>query len=93
MFEVWCCGGFATGSVLVASGTDFKRTDSAKSMGVQILGANAESEADVEVSEDSKGAILKLALDEAIRKMLPKIDAKMKNLPPKPAAPAPAPAQ
>ncbi|HEX4794009.1 MAG TPA: CsgG/HfaB family protein [Humisphaera sp.] len=82
-----------TGAVLVASGTDFKRTDSAKSMGVQILGANAESEADVDVSEDSKGAILKLALDEAIKKMLPKIDAKFKNLPPKPAAPAPAPAQ
>jgi curli biogenesis system outer membrane secretion channel CsgG len=84
----------STGETLASNFSDFKRTDSAKSMGVTILGANAESGANVDLSDDDKGAILRLALDDTIRKMLPKIDKKLKDLPPKAAAaPAPAPAQ
>ena len=82
-----------TGETLASNFSDFKRTDSAKSMGLQVLGANAESGAHIDLSDDDKGAILRLALDDAIRKMLPKIDKKLKDLPPKAAAPAPAPAQ
>ena len=54
--------------------SEYKRTDSAKSMGLAILGANAQSNADIEISEDDKGKILRLALDDALRKALPQID-------------------
>ncbi len=64
----------STGVVAVSSFSEFKRTDSAKSMGVEILGADASSNADVQVDDDDKGKILRLALDDAIRKSLPKLD-------------------
>jgi curli biogenesis system outer membrane secretion channel CsgG len=78
----------SNGELLTSMFSDFKRTDSAKSMGVSILGANAESNADIQLSEDDKGQILRLALDDTIKKMLPKLDKKLKNLPAKPDAPA-----
>jgi hypothetical protein len=64
-------------------------------MGLAILGANAESNADIQLSEDDKGKILRLALDDAIRKSLPKIDKFLRNQPAKgmtaeSGAPAPA---
>jgi curli biogenesis system outer membrane secretion channel CsgG len=61
--------------------SEYKRTDSAKSMGVAILGANAESNADIEISEDDKGKILRLALDDALRKALPQIDQFLRDQP------------
>jgi curli biogenesis system outer membrane secretion channel CsgG len=73
----------STGEFLTSNFSEFKRTDSAKSMGLSILGANAESTADVDLSEDDKGKILRLALDDTIRKMLPTIDRKLRDLPPK----------
>ena len=82
-----------TGELMTSNFSEYKKTDSAKSMGVAILGANAESNADVELSEDDKGKILRLALDDAFRKSLPKIDQFLRNQPAKtadasPAAPA-----
>lgn len=71
--------------------SEFKKTDSASSMGVAILGANAESNADIQLSEDDKGKILRLALDDALRKALPQIDQFLRNQPPKTASDAPAP--
>ena len=84
-----------TGELLVSNFSEYKKTDSAQSMGVAILGANAESNADVELSEDDKGKILRLALDDAFRKSLPKIDKFLRNQPATsadatPAAPVPA---
>lgn len=70
-----------TGELLTTSFSEFKKTDSAKSMGVAILGANAQSNADVDMSEDDKGKILRLALDDALRKSLPKIDHWLRNQP------------
>ena len=78
----------STGELLTSMFSDFKRTDSAKSMGVSILGANAQSNADIQLSEDDKGQILRLALDDTIKKMLPKLDRKLKDLPKKTDAPA-----
>jgi hypothetical protein len=43
-------------------------------MGVDILGANAEAGSDIQIDDDNKGKILRLAIDDAIRKALPKID-------------------
>lgn len=70
--------------------SEYKRTDSAKSMGVAILGANADSNADVELSDDDKGKILRLALDDALRKALPQIDRFLMEQPPKSSSAAPA---
>ena len=78
----------STGEVFTSNFSDFKRTDSAKSMGLNILGASAESNADIQLSEDDKGQILRLALDDAIKKMLPKLDHKLKELAKKMDAPA-----
>ena len=63
-----------TGKVVVAESSEFKRTDSANAMGISILGGHAEGDANVSLSEDDKGKILRLALDDAVRKALPNID-------------------
>lgn len=75
-----------TGQVWASNFSEFKREDSASAIGVEILGANAQSDADIQISEDDKGKILRLALDDAVRKSLPKIDKSLMNRP----APAPA---
>ncbi|HEY2588607.1 MAG TPA: CsgG/HfaB family protein [Tepidisphaeraceae bacterium] len=80
-----------TGELMTSNFSEFKRTDSAKSMGLAILGANAQSNADIQLSEDDKGKILRLALDDALRKSLPKIDQFLQNQPAKPSSAAPAP--
>jgi curli biogenesis system outer membrane secretion channel CsgG len=71
----------ATGKVVVANNSEYKRTDSAGAMGISILGGHAEGDANVSVSEDDKGKILRLALDEALRKSLPDIDEFLQNQP------------
>jgi curli biogenesis system outer membrane secretion channel CsgG len=81
-----------TGELLTSNFSEFKRTDSAGSMGLTILGANAQSNADIQLSEDDKGKILRLALDDALRKSLPKIDKFLRNQPAKTADNAAAPA-
>ncbi|HEX8524745.1 MAG TPA: CsgG/HfaB family protein [Tepidisphaeraceae bacterium] len=63
-----------TGKIWVSNFSEFTREDSASAMGLSIFGASAESDANIDVSEDDKGKILRLALDEAVRKSLPKID-------------------
>lgn len=62
------------GTLLVATQSEYKKTDSASSMGVDILGANAEAGSDIQIDDDNRGKILRLAIDDAIRKSLPKID-------------------
>lgn len=63
-----------SGAVVAAQHSDFDRTDQANAFGVKILGAHAESDADIDISEDSKGRLMRLAIDDAFRKMLPEID-------------------
>ncbi len=63
-----------TGELMCSNFSEFSRTDSASSMGLAILGASASSGADIQLSDDDKGKILRLALDDAIKKSLPKLD-------------------
>jgi curli biogenesis system outer membrane secretion channel CsgG len=65
-----------TGQILrgCSNFSEYKKTDSAGAMGVTILGANANADANIDLSEDDKGKILRLALDDALRKTLPKFD-------------------
>jgi curli biogenesis system outer membrane secretion channel CsgG len=87
-----------TGAILTSNFSEYKKTDSANAIGVDILGASASSDADIKIDEDDKGKILRLALDDALRKSLPKIDRFLKNqkkgstgataTPAQPAAPA-----
>jgi curli biogenesis system outer membrane secretion channel CsgG len=73
----------STGELLSSNFSEFKRTDQASSMGLSILGANAQSNADIQISQDDKGKILRLALDDALRKSLPKIDQFLRHQPAK----------
>jgi curli biogenesis system outer membrane secretion channel CsgG len=68
-----------TGQTIVSKSSTFKKTDTAGAMGVDILGASAEADANIDISEDDKGKIMQLALDDAIRKSMPDIDKKLKN--------------
>lgn len=69
------------GQILTSNFSEYHKSDSAKSMGVSILGANAQSNADINLSQDDMGKILRLALDDALRKSLPKIDNFLRNQP------------
>lgn len=62
------------GSTYAAHFGEYKRTDSQSAFGVKILGAGASSDADLQIDEDNKGKLLRLALDSTMRKMLPQID-------------------
>jgi curli biogenesis system outer membrane secretion channel CsgG len=68
-----------TGDILLSNFSEYKKTDSAGAMGVDILGASANADADIDISEDDKGKILRLALDDALRKSLPKFDSFLKS--------------
>lgn len=63
-----------TGKVAVAHFAEFKRTDSAGSTGFGFAGIKATGNADITISNDDAGKALRLALDDALRKMLPEID-------------------
>lgn len=63
-----------TGEVVAAEFSEYNRTDSIANMGVSVLGVSAGSDTDLDISEDDQGRILRLALDEAMRKMMPRID-------------------
>jgi hypothetical protein len=60
--------------LLVSNFSEFNRSDKASALGVSIMGGHAGSGSSMQISEDDKGKILRLALDDALRKCLPKID-------------------
>ena len=64
----------STGRVTASNFSEFNRTDSAGALGVTVLGFGASSDAEVQIEQDDAGRILRLAFDDALRKMLPKID-------------------
>ncbi len=66
-----------TGTVLDAALSEYTRTDTASAFGVQVLGVGADASAEIEMSDDDRGLILRLALDDAVRKMLPTLDRKL----------------
>lgn len=64
----------STGEIAAADFAEFSRTDSIGAFGLQILGANAGADADLRIDSNKRGKILRLALDHAVRKMLPMVD-------------------
>jgi len=64
----------ASGAIMASEFSEYNRTDTVSAFGVDILGASAQSDADLRVDEDNKGRLLRLALDKALRKMMPQID-------------------
>ncbi len=64
----------STGEVPVAQFGEYNRIDEIGAIGIEVLGTNAEAEADLKIDEDSKGRLLRLALDDAVKKMLRKTD-------------------
>jgi len=64
----------STGEVKASHFSEYKKTDSASAIGLDILGANAEADADIQMDEDNKGKVLRLALDDAFKKGMPQID-------------------
>ncbi len=70
----------STGSVFEATSSEYTRTDKASAFGVQVLGVGADADADIQMSEDDHGLVMRLALDDAIRDMLPSLDRKLAAL-------------
>ncbi len=65
------------GTVLSSAFGEYKRTDSIGATGMHILGFGGKASADLQIDEDSRGKLLRLALDDAVRKMLPKTDKRL----------------
>lgn len=69
----------SSGAIIVAQSKDYTRSDSIGAFGVEILGINADADAELKIDDDNKGVLLRLALDECIRDMLPQIDRHLMN--------------
>jgi curli biogenesis system outer membrane secretion channel CsgG len=63
-----------TGSVLAADFGEYRKTDTLNALGVDVLGASATADGDIRLSDDNQGKVLRLALDQCLRKMLPNLD-------------------
>lgn len=68
-----------SGSTKAAHFGEYKRTDTLSAMGVGVLGYRSESDATLTLDKDNQGKVLRLALDEALRKMLPQTDNYLKT--------------
>ncbi|WP_372367545.1 CsgG/HfaB family protein [Candidatus Uabimicrobium sp. HlEnr_7] len=64
----------STGEVLFADSSDVKRTETASSLGLVIAGISTRPDGYVDVDNENQGKLLRMALDRAIKKMLPDID-------------------
>jgi len=63
-----------TGEIVVAHFSQYKKMDTAGGFGIRLDDVQASSGNDVAISQDSQGKLLRLALDDAVRRMLPDID-------------------
>jgi curli biogenesis system outer membrane secretion channel CsgG len=66
-----------TGEIVSKEFGEVKRTIEASSWGLKILDIGGNAQNNVKIDRDSQGKLLRLAVDEALRKMLPRIDAKL----------------
>lgn len=66
-----------TGEIVVADFSQYRQQDTASSFGVDIAGVGGSGDASVEISEDDAGRLMRLAFDDAVRKLLPDIDARV----------------
>lgn len=62
------------GRIAASQMGEFNRTDSADALGITILGVGTTANADVNIEADDAGRIMRLAFDDALKQMLPKID-------------------
>ena len=74
----------ANGEILDAVFSDYKRKDTLEAMNVGVLGYHNEAESSLKIDRDNQGKILRLAIDDAIKKLLPKLDPKLKARAPAP---------
>ncbi|MCZ6690789.1 MAG: zinc ribbon domain-containing protein [Planctomycetota bacterium] len=63
-----------TGEIVAKDFGEVIRQDLASAWGMRILGSGGQASNDLKIDEDSKGKILRWALDESLKKMLPDID-------------------
>lgn len=68
-----------TGVTAASAFGEYKRTDTAGAMGITVLGVGTNADAEVTIEEGDAGKILRLTCDDAVRKMLPKIDRALQN--------------
>ncbi len=72
-----------SGELACAEQCEYQRKDSLRAFGFDILGANSTAQAKMKVEKDNRGLLLRLAIDQAIRKMLPDLDLYVKEFKPK----------
>jgi curli biogenesis system outer membrane secretion channel CsgG len=63
-----------SGKVAVAHFSEYKKTDTAGGMGFSLGGIKTKGDASIQITTDDAGKALRLALDDALKKMLPEID-------------------
>jgi curli biogenesis system outer membrane secretion channel CsgG len=63
-----------SGSAVAAEFAEYKRTDTIGATGIRIIGANADADATLRIDADNQGKILRLALDDCLKKMMPDVD-------------------
>jgi curli biogenesis system outer membrane secretion channel CsgG len=66
-----------TGEIVCKEFGEVKKQITAKAWGVRVIGTGGDARNNVQVDRDSQGKILRHAVDEALRKMLPRIDEKL----------------
>jgi curli biogenesis system outer membrane secretion channel CsgG len=65
-----------TGEIVAKDAEPVKRVDTAKAWGVRVLGIGGDANKEMRVDEESQGRIMRYAIDQSLKRMLPAIDAK-----------------
>ena len=68
-----------TGEIVSKQFGEVKKEMSASAWGVRVLGIGGDAKNNVQVDKDSQGKLMRYAVDEALRKMLPDIDDKISH--------------
>lgn len=68
-----------TGEIVTKQFGEVKKELSASAWGVRVLGIGGDAKNNVQVDKDSQGKLMRYAVDEALRKMLPDIDDKISH--------------
>jgi curli biogenesis system outer membrane secretion channel CsgG len=65
-----------TGEIVAKDSEPVKRVDTASAWGVRILGIGGDARKEIKIDAESQGRIMRYALDQSLKRMLPAIDAK-----------------
>jgi curli biogenesis system outer membrane secretion channel CsgG len=71
-----------TGEIVAKDFGEVTRIDTASAWGVRVLGIGGSAKNELKIDEDAQGKILRWALDESFKKMLPMIDNKFSQAQP-----------